>query len=115
MDRAFVMEQVAKAPRQFDITPRNPDRRVTMGGGHMCFVNVSSPPNAMDLDNGRRVGNTDDFRNFMRLTQYFNCIHVAGGYRWSWWISRQRAPRLPVRQADRPTGAPSASPRASRT
>ena len=46
MDRGFVMEQVAKAPRQFDITPRNPERRVTMGGGHMCFVNVSSPPNA---------------------------------------------------------------------
>ena len=46
MDRGFVMEQVAKAPRQFDMTPRNPARRVTMGGGHMCFVNVSSPPNA---------------------------------------------------------------------
>ena len=70
----------AKAPRQFDMTPRNPARRVTMGGGHMCFVNVSSPPNAMDLDRGRRVGNMEDFKNFMRLTQYFNCIHVAGGY-----------------------------------
>ena len=46
----------------------------------MCFVNVSSPPNAMDLDSGRRVGNMEDFKNFMRLTQYFNCIHVAGGY-----------------------------------
>ncbi len=80
MDRGFVMEQVRKAPRQFDITPRNPERRVTMGGGHMCFVNVSSPPNAMDLDGGRRVGNMEDFKNFIRLTQYFNCIHVAGGY-----------------------------------
>jgi trimethylamine--corrinoid protein Co-methyltransferase len=35
MDRGFVTEQVAKAPRAFDITPRNPARRVTMGGGHM--------------------------------------------------------------------------------
>ncbi len=51
-----------------------------MGGGHMCFVNVSSPPNCMDLDRGRRVGNFEDFQNFIRLTQYFNCIHVAGGY-----------------------------------
>jgi trimethylamine--corrinoid protein Co-methyltransferase len=80
MDRAFVMEQVGKAPRQFDMTPRNPERRVVMGGRHMCFGNVSSPPNAMDLDRGRRVGNIEDFRNLMRLTQYFNCIHVAGGY-----------------------------------
>ena len=80
MDRGFVLEQVAKAPGQFDITPRNPERRVTIGGRHMAFVNVSSPPNAMDLDRGRRVGNMADFGNLMRLTQYFNCIHVAGGY-----------------------------------
>ena len=46
----------------------------------MLFVNVSSPPNAMDLDRGRRPGNREDFRDFMRLTQYFNCIHLAGGY-----------------------------------
>ncbi len=64
MDRGFVMEQVRKAPRRFDMTPRNPERRVTMGGGHMCFVNVSSPPNAMDLDRGRRVGNMADFVTF---------------------------------------------------
>jgi len=80
LDRGFVMEQVAKAPASFDITPRNPERRVTMGGRHMLFGNVSSPPNAMDLDRGRRVGNLEDYRNLIRLTQYFNCIHVAGGY-----------------------------------
>jgi trimethylamine--corrinoid protein Co-methyltransferase len=80
MDRAFVMEQVARAPARFEITPRNPERRVTIGGGHMCFVNVSSPPNCMDMDRGRRVGDFESFRDFMKLTQYFNCIHVAGGY-----------------------------------
>jgi len=80
LDRGFVMAEVAKAPRRFDITPRNPARKVTMGGGHMCFVNVSSPPNVMDLDRGRRVGDIDAFRDLIRLTQYFNCIHVAGGY-----------------------------------
>jgi trimethylamine---corrinoid protein Co-methyltransferase len=80
MDCGFVMEQVAKAPARFDIIPRNPERRVTMGGGHMCFVNVSSPPNCMDLDRGRRVGDFEAFRDLIKLTQYFNCIHVAGGY-----------------------------------
>lgn len=80
MDRAWVMEMVGKAPSQFDITPRNPDRKITIGGKHMAFVNVSSPPNAMDLDRGRRVGNFEDFKDLMKLTQYFNCIHVAGGY-----------------------------------
>src|SRR6185295_13855283 len=80
MDRAFVMEQVKKAPREFDITPRNPERKVHVGGNTMLFVNVSSPPNAMDLDRGRRVGTRESFRDLMKLTQYFNCIHLAGGY-----------------------------------
>jgi trimethylamine--corrinoid protein Co-methyltransferase len=80
MDRGFVMEQVAKAPASFDITPRNPERRVTIGGRHMCFLNAASPPNAMDLDRGRRPGDLAAFRDLVKLTQYFNCIHLAGGY-----------------------------------
>ena len=80
MDRAFVMEQVKKAPHDFTITPRNPERKVHVGGDTMIFVNVSSPPNAMDLDRGRRVGDRESFRDLMKLTQYFNCIHLAGGY-----------------------------------
>jgi len=80
LDRAFVMEQVKKAPKTFTITPRNPARTVTVGGDSMLFVNVSSPPNAMDLDRGRRPGDRESFRDFVKLTQYFNCIHLAGGY-----------------------------------
>ncbi len=80
MDRAWVMEMIGHCPSEFTITPRNPDRAVKIGGRNMVFVNVSSPPNAMCLDKGRRVGNFEDFENFVKLTQYFNCIHVAGGY-----------------------------------
>jgi trimethylamine--corrinoid protein Co-methyltransferase len=67
MDRGFVMEQIALAPRQFDITPRTPARTVTWGGRHVCFVNVSSPPKCMDLDRGRRVGNVEEFWSLSRL------------------------------------------------
>ena len=80
MDRAWVMEMIAHCPSEFTITPRNPARAIRIGGRHMAFLNVSSPPNAMCLDKGRRVGNFEDFRNFIKLTQYFNCIHLAGGY-----------------------------------
>ncbi|AHM02499.1 Trimethylamine methyltransferase family protein [Roseibacterium elongatum DSM 19469] len=79
-DPDFVMDMVGKAPAQFTITPRNPDRSVTIGGRHMTFVNVSSPPNAWDLERGKRPGDFATFREFMKLTQYFNCIHIAGGY-----------------------------------
>ncbi len=80
MGRDFVMEQVRKAPSHFEITPRNPARKVPVGGKHMVFVNVSSPPNCSDLDRGRRVGNRESFQDLIKLTQYFNCIHLAGGY-----------------------------------
>ncbi|MBY6202546.1 trimethylamine methyltransferase family protein [Maritalea mobilis] len=79
-DPDFVMEMVGKAPAEFTITPRNPDRALPIGGRHMVFVNVSSPPNAWDLERGKRPGDFETFREFMKLTQYFNCIHIAGGY-----------------------------------
>ena len=80
MDEDFVMEMVARAPESFTITPRNPERELIMGGKHMLFVNVSSPPNAWDMERGKRSGDFETFKEFMKLTQYFNCIHVAGGY-----------------------------------
>jgi trimethylamine--corrinoid protein Co-methyltransferase len=80
MDEDFVMAHVALAPSEFSITPRNPNRRVDIGGKNLAFVNVSSPPNYWDLETGKISGNMDCFRKMMKLTGYFNCIHVAGGY-----------------------------------
>ncbi|WP_193176732.1 trimethylamine methyltransferase family protein [Oricola nitratireducens] len=80
MGRDFVMEMLAKAPTEFTLTPRNPDRKITIGGRHMVFGNISSPPNCSDIERGRRSGNHEDYKNFIKLTQYFNCIHFAGGY-----------------------------------
>lgn len=80
MDEDFVMEMVGRAPETFTITPRNPAREIVMGGNHMVFVNVSSPPNAWDMERGKRSGDFETFKEFLKLTQYFNCIHVAGGY-----------------------------------
>ncbi|MGB3278875.1 MAG: trimethylamine methyltransferase family protein, partial [Pseudorhodobacter sp.] len=80
MDEDFVMEMLGHAPESFTITPRNPERELIIGGKHMVFVNVSSPPNSWDLERGKRSGDFETFKDFMKLTQYFNCIHIAGGY-----------------------------------
>ncbi|MDQ2065673.1 trimethylamine methyltransferase family protein [Xinfangfangia sp. CPCC 101601] len=80
MDEDFVMEMVGRAPSTFTMTPRNPAREVVMGGKNMLFVNVSSPPNAWDMERGKRSGDFETYKEFLKLTQYFNCIHVAGGY-----------------------------------
>ncbi|MCT4553218.1 MAG: trimethylamine methyltransferase family protein [Pelagimonas sp.] len=81
MGRDMVMEYVAMAPGSFTITPRNPDRTITLGDGHILFGNVSSPPNYWDMEIGRKVpGTREQCANLLKLTQYFNCIHFAGGY-----------------------------------
>ncbi|MHA1600845.1 MAG: trimethylamine methyltransferase family protein [Alphaproteobacteria bacterium] len=80
MGRDMVMAQLKGVPSSFTITPRNLDRKIEIGGRHMVFGNVSSPPNCSDLDRGRRTGTRESFRDLIKLTQYFNCIHFAGGY-----------------------------------
>ncbi|WP_417728156.1 trimethylamine methyltransferase family protein [Roseovarius sp.] len=81
MGRDFVMEMIAKAPDSWTITPRNPERRITIGGNHLNFGNVSSPPSYWDMKIGRKVAGTREMcQNLLKLTQYFNCIHFAGGY-----------------------------------
>ncbi len=81
MGRDWVMEMVGQAPRSFTITPRNPDRKLVIGDNHILFGNVSSPPNYYDLEIGRKTpGTREQCANLLRLTQYFNCIHFAGGY-----------------------------------
>ncbi len=79
-DRAWVMEMVGKAPASFTITPRNPDRQLTVGGNTILFGNVSSPPNYWDLSTGKVPGTRAACQDLLKLTQYFNCIHFAGGY-----------------------------------
>ncbi len=80
MDRDFLMELVAKAPAQFTITPRDASRAITIGGNHIVFGNVSSPPNFSTMESGKQPGTQAAFRDLMKLTQAFNCIHFAGGY-----------------------------------
>ena len=81
MGRDFVMEMVGKAPSSFTITPRNPDRQIEIGENTILFGNVSSPPNYWDLEIGRKIpGTRAKCADLLRLTQYFNCIHFAGGY-----------------------------------
>ncbi|XXK32082.1 trimethylamine methyltransferase family protein [Rhodobacteraceae bacterium nBUS_24] len=81
MGRDFVMEMVAKAPSQWTLTPRNPDRKLIVGGPYMLFGAVSSPPSYWDVKTGTKVpGTRQTCANLIKLSQYFNCIHFVGGY-----------------------------------
>ena len=61
-----VMDAVARAPRQFLIRARNPDRNVTIGNGNPIFVPAYGAPFIVD-ENGRRQPTVDDYKNLVRL------------------------------------------------
>ena len=78
LDRGMVAAALQIAPASFTLTPRNPAKRVTLGGNHINFGLVAGPPNVHDRERGRRPGNYRDYCDFIRLAHYFNSIHLIG-------------------------------------
>ena len=79
-DPAMIEELISPAPSEFTFHARNPENSQRIGGNTMAFGTVASPPNSSDMDGGRRTGNYADYRNFLKLAQYFNCIGFLSGY-----------------------------------
>ena len=79
LDRELVREMVGKAPSQFKLQARNPERTVSLGGDSMVTAPVYGPPFVTDLERGRRGATIDDFNNFDKLAQATPQIHCAGG------------------------------------
>jgi trimethylamine--corrinoid protein Co-methyltransferase len=78
LDPDFVLEQVAKAPREFDVQARNPDHTIHIGGDSMAFGAVYGPPFVRQGE-VRRDATMEDFNNFTRLAQSFPALDSAGG------------------------------------
>lgn len=77
-DPDFVLEQVAKAPRAFDVQARNPAHTVHIGDDAMVFGSVYGPPFVREGD-VRRDAHLADFHSFAKLAQSFDAIDSAGG------------------------------------
>ncbi|MDJ0945556.1 MAG: trimethylamine methyltransferase family protein [Kiloniellales bacterium] len=76
-DRGLVLEVIAKAPSTVRLHARNPSHDVEVGGDKLAFLTVGGPPNASDLEQGRRAGSLADFCDFIRLAQHFDVIHIV--------------------------------------
>ena len=77
-DPDFVLEQVAKAPSEYDLVARNPGRTVRVGGRHMFFAPTQGPPFVREGDQ-RREATLADFERFCRLSQTFDQLDTPGG------------------------------------
>jgi trimethylamine---corrinoid protein Co-methyltransferase len=78
LDPEFVLEQVGKAPAEFDVQARNPAHNVHIGGDAMAFGAVYGPPFVREGD-VRRDATMEDFRRFTMLAQSFEVLDSAGG------------------------------------
>ena len=77
-DPDWILEQVAKAPREFDLQARNPEHTIHIGGKHMAFSAVYGCPFVREgLE--RREATYADFENLVRLSQSFPQLDTPGG------------------------------------
>jgi trimethylamine---corrinoid protein Co-methyltransferase len=77
-DPDWILAQVAKAPPEFDLQARNPERSVHIGGNHMVFSAVYGCPFVREGDE-RRDATYDDFQNLVKLAQSFPQLDSPGG------------------------------------
>ena len=63
-DPDFILEQVAKAPREFDLQARNPANSVHIGGDRMVFAPVYGRPSSARATS-RRDAKMADFENLV--------------------------------------------------
>ena len=75
----MLREILKTAPSQFTQHARNPARNVEIGGNNLVFAPVYGPPFVTDLDQGRRYGTIEDFRNFVKLAYMSPWMHHSGG------------------------------------
>src|SRR2546423_7567128 len=77
-DPEFILEQVAKAPREFDLQARNAVNTLRIGGDNMAFAPVYGCPFIRE-GNVRRNAKMADFENLVKLAQAFPELDSPGG------------------------------------
>ena len=77
--RGLARTLCASVPQDYVQHARNPQRNVHIGGNSIVFAPNYGSPFVRDLDQGRRYGTIEDFRNFVKLAYASAFIHHSGG------------------------------------
>jgi trimethylamine---corrinoid protein Co-methyltransferase len=76
--RDLVEAALKTIPSEITLAPRNSDRTVNLGGKYAATSTVLGPPTVTDLVRGRRSGSLADLQEVLKLTQFFNAVHMNG-------------------------------------
>jgi trimethylamine--corrinoid protein Co-methyltransferase len=76
--RELLMDLVAKAPAEFTVHARNPERSTVIGGDRVAFAPTYGSPFVYDFDNQRRYGTLADLNDFHKLAYMSPAIHNTG-------------------------------------
>src|SRR2546423_5107423 len=77
-DPDWILEQVAKAPREFDLQARNPEQTIHIGGNHMAVGAVYGCPLVREGVE-RREATHAHFENLLRLPPALPPPHTTRG------------------------------------
>ncbi|MBS0580070.1 MAG: trimethylamine methyltransferase family protein [Proteobacteria bacterium] len=77
MDRSMIDAAIAMIPAEANLIARNPARNCRVGGRHVVFAPVSGPP-AVSEQSRKHAGTMEDYRDWVRLSQHFDVVHVLG-------------------------------------
>src|SRR5579864_7045408 len=78
LDPELVSRALATVRAEVTLIGRDRARSCQVGGRNVVFAPVAGPPSVSDLERGKRTGSIADFRDFVRLSQAFDVIHVLG-------------------------------------
>ncbi len=78
LDPALVRQALSTVPAEANLIARNPARSCRVGGRHVVFAPVAGPPSVSDQAHGKHSGTIADYRDWVRLAQAFDVIHVLG-------------------------------------
>ncbi len=78
-DRGHLRELCKTAPASYRMHARNPARSLEFGGDNLVFGAAYGSPFVFDIEQGRRYGTLEDFRNFIKLTYLSPWLHHQSG------------------------------------
>jgi trimethylamine--corrinoid protein Co-methyltransferase len=75
----LIETMVKKAPSEFTLYARDPEKNVTIGGDNIAYMPCYGSPFVLDLDRGRRESTLTDYENFAKLAYALYPMDITGG------------------------------------